>query len=60
MTQKMLDSLVAEAEYSIEYHQKKLYEAQATLVGLKQVSQKEVLITESPIHEEIFFKHHEQ
>lgn len=52
MTQKMLDSLVADAEYSIEYHQKKLFEAQATLAGLKQVSQKEVLITESSIHEE--------
>ena len=52
MTQKMLDSLVADAEFSIRHHQKKLFEAQATLAGLKQVSQKEVLITESPIHEE--------
>ena len=52
MTQKMLDSLVEDAEFSIRHHQKKLFEAQATLAGLKQISQQEVLITESSTHEE--------
>ena len=51
MTQKMLDSLVADAEYSIQYHQKKLFEAQATLAGLKQIIQEEVIITESQLND---------
>ena len=39
MTQKMLDSLIEDAEFSIRHHQKKLFEAQATLAGLKQITQ---------------------
>jgi len=51
MTQKMLDSLIEDAKYSIQYHQKKLIEAQATLAGLKQIIQKEIIITESQLNE---------
>tara|TARA_R110000823_G_scaffold292765_1_gene411583 strand:+ start:951 stop:1106 length:156 start_codon:yes stop_codon:yes gene_type:complete len=51
MTQKMLDSLIEDAKYSIQYHQKKLIEAQATLAGLKQIIQEEVIITESQLNE---------
>ena len=47
----MLDSLVEDAKYSIQYHQKKLIEAQATLAGLKQIIQKEIIITESQLNE---------
>ena len=51
MTQTMLDSLVEDAKYSIEYHQKKLIEAQATLAGLNQITQKEIIITESQLND---------
>ena len=39
MTQKMYDSLVQDAEINIRYHTQKLFEAQATLAGLKQITQ---------------------
>ena len=51
MTQKMLDSLIEDAEYSIRYHQKKMFEAQATLAGLKLITQEKVIITESQLNE---------
>jgi len=51
MTQKMLDSLITDAEYNIRYHQKKLIEAQATLAGLRQIIQEEVIITESQLND---------
>ena len=51
MTQKMLDSLIEDAKYSIQYHQKKLIEAKATLAGLRQIIQEEVIITESQLNE---------
>ena len=51
MTQKMLDSLIEDAEFSIRHHQKKLFEAQATLAGLRQITQEAVIITESQLND---------
>ena len=51
MTQKMLDSLIEDAEFSIRHHQKKLIEAQATLAGLRQITQEGVIITESQLND---------
>ena len=51
MTQKMLDSLIEDAEFSIRHHQKKLFEAQATLAGLRQITQREIIITESQLND---------
>tara|TARA_R110000751_G_scaffold16475_1_gene52038 strand:- start:734 stop:898 length:165 start_codon:yes stop_codon:yes gene_type:complete len=52
MNQKNLDKLIKDTEWSVQYHQTKLFEAQATLIGLNQITHIELTITESPVYEQ--------
>ena len=51
MNQKDLNKLIKDTEWSVQYHQKKLFEAQATLIGLNKITQVELTITDSLVHE---------